>query len=256
MARSAEKKRPLYLDVHDATEALGITPRQLRYWEESDLLKPELGRNRYTEQDLARLRVIKRLVVDEGFPVDVVRKLFERQLWDGEHFDDVTHDRVRSGDLTNLVLDLDSGSLVQRDEMFERLWHEFLAKAEERNLETHLEQLILLYFRQILRQSRTTARYVGHVEELRSRVEELSRVARLEPVYADDDKGPGPITGIRLHPLLPGETDESEDPDALFARNESALIDLAKARSDLTLRGRYAGLERLGDFSDYIDLRL
>jgi hypothetical protein len=94
------------------------------------------------------------------------------------------------------------------------------------------------------------------VEELRSRVEELSRVARLEPVFADDDKGPGPITGIRLHPLLPGETEESEDPDAPFARNESVVTDLERTRSDLTQRGRYGGLERLGDFSDYIDLWL
>ena len=128
--------------------------------------------------------------------------------------------------------------------------------AEERNLETHLEQLILLYFCQILRQSRTTARYVGHVEELRSRVEELSRVARLEPVYAGDDKGPGPITGIRLHPLLPGETEQSKDLAALFDRNESVVIDLERARNDLTQRGRYEGRERLRDFSDYIDLRL
>ena len=81
-------------------------------------------------------------------------------------------------------------------------------------------------------------------------------MVRLEPAYADDDKGPGPITGIRLHPLLPGETEESEDPDALFARNESVVTELERARSDLTQRGRYEGLEQLGYFSDYIDLRL
>jgi DNA-binding transcriptional MerR regulator len=255
MTRSAAKERKLYLDVNDATDELGITRRQLRHWEDNGLLEPELGKNRYTETDLEQLRLIKRLVVDEGSPVDIVRRLFEKQLWEGKFFDEDAHARVRTGDLTNYVLDIDSGSLLPRGEMFKRLWYEVLATAEERDLEALLAQAALVYFRLLSLDSRTPAGYVGHVEEILGRMQELSRVARLEPVYADDDKGPGPVTGIRLHPLLPGETEQSTDLAALVARNESVVIDLEKARNDLIQRGRYEGHERLGDFSDYIDLR-
>ena len=212
MARSTAKERKLYWDVNDATDELGITRRQLKHWEDKGLLHPELGKNRYTEQDLKRLFLIKRLVVEEGFPVDIVRKFFEKQLWEGQYYDDDALARVRSGNLTNYVLDIDSGSLLQRDEMFTRLWHEFLARAAERDLEAHLAQLVLVYFRHLSRNSRTPAGYVGHVEEILGRMQELSRVARLEPVYADDDTGPGPIMGIRLHPLLPGRRTRAKTP--------------------------------------------
>jgi DNA-binding transcriptional MerR regulator len=255
MARAAEKNRTLYLDVDDTTKELGITPRQLRYWEESDLLQPELGRNRYTEQDLARLWVIKRFVVDEGFPVDVVRRLFERQLWDDKYYDDVTGDRARSGELTNLVLDLDSGSLVQRDEMFKRLWNEFLETAEERELEAQLEQLVLVYFRLIRQQSRTPAKYVGETEEILSRIQELSQLARLEEVYGDDDQGPGPLIGVRLEPLLPGETETKDDLKSLFKRNQAVVLALQEAGRDLAMRARrrFNGQDRLSGLSDLVE---
>lgn len=255
MVKSEVKERKLYLDVHDATEHLGITRRQLKHWEDKGLLEPELGRNRYTEKDLEQLRLIRRLVVDEGFPVDIVRRLFEKQLWDGR-FDEETYARGRSGDLTNYVLDIDSGTLLQRDEMFKRLWHEFLATAGEHDLEAYLAQVALVFFRHLRRHSRTPAGYVGHTEEILGRIQELSRVARLESVYADDEQGPGPCIGIRLDPLLPNEVNQDEDLDALFDKNESVVTELAAARRDLTTRGRFEGSDRLGDYSDYIELRL
>jgi DNA-binding transcriptional MerR regulator len=243
------------LDVHDATEYLGITRRQLKHWEDKGLLEPELGRNRYTDKDLEQLRLIKRLVVDEGFPVDIVRRLFEKQLWDGE-FDEEAYARGRTGNLTNYVLDIDSGTLLQRDEMFKRLWHEFLATAEERDLEAHLTQLALVYFRHVRLHARTSAGYAGHLEEILGRIQELSRVARLEPVYADDEQGSGPVIGIRLHPLLPSETNQGNELVALFDRNASVVTELQQARQELTQRGHFEGGDRLGDFSDYLDLRL
>jgi DNA-binding transcriptional MerR regulator len=254
MSRTAEKERKLYLDASDATEHLGITRRQLRHWEEKGLLEPELGRNRYTEKDIERLRLIKRLVVEEGFPVEIVRRLFEKQLWNGE-FDEVTYDRGRSGDLTNSVLDIDSGTLLQREEMFKLLRHEFLASADERDLEDFLAQLVLVYFRHV-RQSRTPAGYRGQVEDLLDRVQELSRVARLENVYSDDEKFRDAVIGIRLEPLLPGETAESKDLNALFDRNEPVITELRKMKTDVIYRGRPTKRGRFADFSDYQDLRL
>jgi DNA-binding transcriptional MerR regulator len=57
-------------------EALGITPRVLRYWEEQGLISPtrEHGKLRYSPRDLAIARLVKRLL-DAGAGIDGVRML-------------------------------------------------------------------------------------------------------------------------------------------------------------------------------------
>jgi DNA-binding transcriptional MerR regulator len=57
-------------------DAIGVTPRVLRYWEEHGLISPsrERGRLRYSPRDLAIARLVKRLV-DEGRSVDELRML-------------------------------------------------------------------------------------------------------------------------------------------------------------------------------------
>src|SRR3954453_11247337 len=92
MTQTANKRPEFYLDVNDVMQELNVTRRQLRHWEEKGLLTPEIGRNRYTPKDVKQLRLIKRLVVEEGFPVEVVRRMFERRLWDDE-FDESVFDR-------------------------------------------------------------------------------------------------------------------------------------------------------------------
>ena len=57
-------------------EAVGVTPRQLRYWEEQGLISPsrERGRLRYSPRDLAIAGLIKRLL-EAGHSVDGLRML-------------------------------------------------------------------------------------------------------------------------------------------------------------------------------------
>lgn len=57
-------------------EAIGVTPRVLRYWEEQGLISPtrEHGKLRYSPRDMAIARLTKRLL-DAGASVDGLRML-------------------------------------------------------------------------------------------------------------------------------------------------------------------------------------
>lgn len=59
-------------------EAIGVTPRVLRYWEEHGLISPtrEHGKLRYSPRDLAMARLTKRLL-GAGRSVDELRMLKE-----------------------------------------------------------------------------------------------------------------------------------------------------------------------------------
>ncbi len=59
-------------------DAIGVTPRVLRYWEEQGLISPtrEHGKLRYSPRDMAIARLTKRLL-DEGNSVDGLRMLKE-----------------------------------------------------------------------------------------------------------------------------------------------------------------------------------
>jgi DNA-binding transcriptional MerR regulator len=252
---TADKRPKFYLDANDAIEHLGITRRQLRHWEDKGLIEPELGKNRYTEKDLAQLRLIKRLVVDEGFPVEIVRRLFEKQLW-GEEVEDLAYERGRSGDFTNYVLDIDTGTLLEREEIFKRLWNEFIATAEKREIEALLAQLYLVYLRDARFHSRTPGEYEEAFDKSIDRLGRLDRVARLELVHAEADGALGPVTGLRLRPQLQSDShfDKSHLDDD-FSEHEPAITELQAARDDLFRRGRQVKPGRFEDFSDYADLR-
>lgn len=65
-------------------EAIGVTPRVLRYWEGQGLISPtrEHGRLRYSPRDLAIARLIKRLL-DGGRSVDgllMLKELSQREV--------------------------------------------------------------------------------------------------------------------------------------------------------------------------------
>ena len=70
--------------VHVAARLLGVHPRTLRYYEEIGLVerRGDAGRT-YTEADLERLRMIRRLVDDLGVNlagVEVILNMRERML--------------------------------------------------------------------------------------------------------------------------------------------------------------------------------
>jgi DNA-binding transcriptional MerR regulator len=57
-------------------EAIGVTPRVLRYWEEQGLISPtrEHGKLRYSPRDLAIARLVKRLL-DSGVGIDGIKMI-------------------------------------------------------------------------------------------------------------------------------------------------------------------------------------
>jgi DNA-binding transcriptional MerR regulator len=69
-------------------EAIGVTPRVLRYWEEQGLISPtrEHGKLRYSPRDMAIARLTKRLL-DAGMSVDglgMIKELAQREIrWAG-----------------------------------------------------------------------------------------------------------------------------------------------------------------------------
>jgi DNA-binding transcriptional MerR regulator len=68
--------RDLYR-VGDVAEIIGISRRQLQYWDETDLVRPEArtpgGHARYAFEDLVALKTAKRLI-DAGVSVQRIRK--------------------------------------------------------------------------------------------------------------------------------------------------------------------------------------
>jgi DNA-binding transcriptional MerR regulator len=94
-------------------EIVGITYRQLDYWDRRDLVKPELRaahgsgtQRRYSYRDLVRLRVVKSLL-DAGVKLDNARKAIE-YLRAEEGADWQTASIVLSGPNSILVRDGDA----------------------------------------------------------------------------------------------------------------------------------------------------
>jgi DNA-binding transcriptional MerR regulator len=64
------------MSIPRIAEAVGVTPRVLRYWEEQGLISPtrEHGKLRYSPRDMAIARLTKRLM-DAGVGVEGIRVL-------------------------------------------------------------------------------------------------------------------------------------------------------------------------------------
>ncbi len=61
----------------EVRQAVGITPKQLRSWQEAGIFTPELGKGsqRFTEYDVERLKFLKLLILDLGLPVSTAQQL-------------------------------------------------------------------------------------------------------------------------------------------------------------------------------------
>ena len=96
-------------------DIVGITYRQLDYWDRTDLLKPSLAtahgsgtQRRYSYRDLRQLRIIKGLL-DSGVKLQVARRAIE-SLRDEHGSDWQTASLVLNG--TDSVLALDGDQLI------------------------------------------------------------------------------------------------------------------------------------------------
>ena len=83
-ANAATEKSPeAYRTIREVANALDLPQHVLRFWEtrfpQIRPLKRAGGRRYYRPDDIDRLRIIKRLLYDEGYTIKGVQKLFKEQ---------------------------------------------------------------------------------------------------------------------------------------------------------------------------------
>jgi DNA-binding transcriptional MerR regulator len=89
-----EKSPEAYRTIREVADAMDLPQHVLRFWEtrfpQIRPLKRAGGRRYYRPDDIERLRVIRRLLYDEGYTIKGVQKLFKEQgvqaLSDGAAF--------------------------------------------------------------------------------------------------------------------------------------------------------------------------
>ena len=78
-----EKSPDAYRTIREVADSLDLPQHVLRFWEtrfpQIRPLKRAGGRRYYRPDDIERLRVIKRLLYDEGYTIKGVQKLFKEQ---------------------------------------------------------------------------------------------------------------------------------------------------------------------------------
>src|SRR5579863_10539617 len=78
-----EKSPEAYRTIREVADSMDLPQHVLRFWEtrfpQIRPLKRAGGRRYYRPEDIERLRVIKRLLYDEGYTIKGVQKLFKEQ---------------------------------------------------------------------------------------------------------------------------------------------------------------------------------
>ena len=78
-----EKSPDAYRTIREVADSLDLPQHVLRFWEtrfpQIRPLKRAGGRRYYRPDDIERLKVIKRLLYDEGYTIKGVQKLFKEQ---------------------------------------------------------------------------------------------------------------------------------------------------------------------------------
>src|ERR1700678_1828205 len=78
-----EKSPEAYRTIREVADSLDLPQHVLRFWEtrfpQIRPLKRAGGRRYYRPDDIERLKIIKRLLYDEGYTIKGVQKLFKEQ---------------------------------------------------------------------------------------------------------------------------------------------------------------------------------
>ena len=82
-APAVEKSPEAYRTIREVADSMDLPQHVLRFWEtrfpQIRPLKRAGGRRYYRPDDIERLRVIRRLLYDEGYTIKGVQKLFKEQ---------------------------------------------------------------------------------------------------------------------------------------------------------------------------------
>ncbi len=196
MSNAAFTKKTPYLDTEDTLDEVGITRRQLNYWRAKGLLVPEYGEaaKRFTEKDIRLLKFARRLIVEQGFPVEIAKRFIEAtrasRPWEEPELGEFAY------------LDLDSGTLYTKASLGANLWFEFGATSNDLELESRLYDIALLIFRVLRLKYPDAEDYEKKRDTILRQISNWEQVARCEWKALPDEDQPR----LHLEPLLDGET--------------------------------------------------
>lgn len=201
--------RQPYLDIEDTIAEVDISRRQLGHWEAQGLIEPELGAgvNKFTVQDIRRLKALRRLIVEQKMPLAMVKELVGRGI---DHSVDFGQSLLQTAalfekpplDLGNYVLDFGNQALSTRESVAKSWWNTFHAMADEKQLEQAVYELTLLLFRVVRLRNTGTNAFQERMEEILAKIAQMTEVARIDVEVRGD--GPADLLA-RRSPILEGE---------------------------------------------------
>jgi len=173
VAIAAFTKKTPYLDTEDTLEEVGITRRQLNYWREKELFVPEFGEDakRFTAKDISLLKFARRLIVEQGFPVEIAKRFIDAaqtsRPWEAARFEEFQY------------LDIVTGTLRTKKDVERTLWEEFGAAASEEQTEDRLYTLALLLFRILRLRHSDGESFAKRRDEIISMIRSMAFTARI-----------------------------------------------------------------------------
>jgi DNA-binding transcriptional MerR regulator len=170
------KKKPFYRNVDDTIEDVGITRRQLSYWQKQGIFEPELGSSskKFTLEDTDRLRFLKNLIENLGLPIGTVRRLVASATegYDqGDLFSPTPNSRT--------FIDVKTTRLVYGPDAMAELVSDALITAKRWQLERLLDSTLLLALQSAWSRSPNRDVYEAHVKSVHDRIERIDLVSRL-----------------------------------------------------------------------------
>ncbi len=174
--------KPFYKDRADTLEDVDITPKQLRTWREAGLFTAELGPNtrKFTETDIATLKLLKQLIVRLGLPIQSVQQMMQG---------------LPSSNTTPLgftYLNVRTGKLVQPRTALQEMTNLYASNASLDKLEDWLLTLALQCFELIKSTYPLAKVYEAKREELLERLRRMDLATRAEDpedAYDEDEDG-------------------------------------------------------------------
>jgi DNA-binding transcriptional MerR regulator len=207
MDEQAKRPKPFYKDRDDTLEDAGITPKQLRTWREVGLFTAELGLNtrKFTKTDIANLKLLKRLIVDLGLPIQTVQQLVEGLP------------SPYTVPLGFTYLNVKTGKLVQPPTALREMMSLYASTKSLDKLEDWLLTLALRYFEQTKRAYPSSKVYEAKREELLDRLRRMDLAARaLDPDDAWEEDEDGNPVGIAPQFIPSVGEDPTPAPDLLL----------------------------------------
>lgn len=111
----SEKEKPvkkMYYSISEVSDMLGIPASTLRYWEKElpnvCPRKSQKGTRKYSITDIEELRLVHRLVKEEGHTIDGVRRILRRRRGSETNKQEIIHrlETIRN-ELVGMIEELD-----------------------------------------------------------------------------------------------------------------------------------------------------